>query len=167
VLADHHRLGRRHQAEHGGAPFPTEEAPHRAHALEIALIAAVDQRHEAFRQIVDIRDERDAHDQPIEAVQDERAQSRLHQQAEQKNGAKDDGEPEQIGRGRARRNVNAERGAEPGDEAADEAAGASIARHQRRTHAVTNTVTAIGRRARTPARRVRKMRPKPCPPAMD
>jgi hypothetical protein len=29
---------------------------------------------------------------------------------------------------------------------------------------VTNTVTAIGKRARTPARKVRKMRPKRSPP---
>src|SRR3990170_6282799 len=34
------------------------------------------------------------------------------------------------------------------------------------TKAVTNTVTAIGRRARTPARKVRKMRPKPRPPSV-
>jgi hypothetical protein len=32
---------------------------------------------------------------------------------------------------------------------------------------MTNRVTAIGRRAITPARNVRKMRPKPRPPAMD
>ena len=66
MIADLDRLVRGHEREHRGAPLAAEEAPYRAHALEIALIAAIDNGDEALGQIVDIGDERDARHQPVE-----------------------------------------------------------------------------------------------------
>src|SRR5262249_56104911 len=92
------RLGRRNYPQPRGAPPPAEETPYRAHALETVFAAtAIDHGHEALRQVVDRRDERDAHDQPIEAVEDERSQTRFDEKAEQENHADNNGEPEKIG----------------------------------------------------------------------
>jgi hypothetical protein len=52
--------------------------------LEIALIATIDQRHEALRQVVDIGDERDAHHQRVKHVLDPRPQPRFKDKSEQK-----------------------------------------------------------------------------------
>ena len=94
-------------------------------------LSAIDHGNEALRQIVDRRDERDAHDQPIDAVEDERPQTRFDEKAEQENDADNNGEPEKIGDAGCRIDGEAERVSQSGDETTDKAAATGKTRDER------------------------------------
>ena len=98
MLADLNRVRRRHQPEHRSAPLPAEEAPYRAHALQIVLVpAAIDDGNEALGQFVDVGDERDAADERIEAGLHQGPQPRRDKQPKKENAAEDDEEAEEVG----------------------------------------------------------------------
>src|SRR5262249_39996777 len=149
-LADLNRVRRRHQPQRRSPPRPAEEAPYRAHALQIVLVpAAIDDGNEALGQFVDVGDERDAADERIEAGLHQGPQPRLDKQPKKENAAEDDEEAEEVG-ARVR---GGEIEPEQDDKPADQAVGSGVVLSSWATQAVTMTVTRIGKSTRSRPRR--------------